>query len=148
MRVLVDSCVLGELCHPKKNRKTAEWFETILNTRFDQIALVVPEIADYELRRELLRGLAKQQIDQRSIDRLDELAALLDYQPLTTDALRDAAQLWADARNAGHPTASNDALDGDVILAAQAREVAGTVVTNNTKHLSLFVDAKHWTEIS
>jgi hypothetical protein len=50
----------------------------------------VPEIADYEVRRELLRanrvsGLA----------RLDGLARLLEYLPLTTAAMRQAVVFWA-----------------------------------------------------
>jgi hypothetical protein len=50
--------------------------------------------------------------------------------------------LWAEARLQGLP------LDGDVILAAQAVAVNGTIVTANRKHLSRFVPAKEWTEIS
>jgi hypothetical protein len=52
--------------------------------------VIVPEIADYEVRRELLRanrvsGLA----------RLDGLARLLEYLPLTTAAMRQAVVFWA-----------------------------------------------------
>jgi hypothetical protein len=38
-------------------------------------------------------------------------------------------------------------LDIDVILAAQAHEVRGIVVTENVGHLVLFVEAKDWGEI-
>lgn len=63
-----------------------------------------------------------------------------------------AAELWADARKSGNPTADNKALDADVILAAQAKlaELNGNsviVVTTNKKHLSMFVDAREWQEI-
>ena len=78
-------------------------------------SVYLPEIADYEVRRELLRaGKAS------SIARLDALAAALKYVPLSTAAMRKAAELWADSRKAGKPTASEKAIDGDVILAAQA----------------------------
>jgi hypothetical protein len=56
-------------------------------------------------------------------------------------------------RNAGTPTAGVDALDGDVILAAQvlslglpAEEVV--VATTNVAHLSLLVPAELWTDIT
>ena len=62
--------------------------------------------------------------------------------------MRKAAEIWANARGHGMPTAAEQALDGDVILAAQALAVNGTVVTTNPKHVSRFVDAKEWTEIS
>jgi hypothetical protein len=44
------------------------------------------------------------------------------------------------------------ALDGDVILAAIALSIAAeghevVVATDNARHLSLFVDARHWSDI-
>lgn len=63
-----------------------------------------------------------------------------------------AAQLWAQVRQQGKPTADNSALDGDVILAAQAiligsDEHPSIVATSNAKHLSLFVEAQDWQDI-
>lgn len=110
--------------------------------------MAVPEIADYEVRRELLRA------DKRlGIARLDELCAGYMYLPLTTPVIHDAAGLWADACNAGHPTAHPHALDCDVILAAQARSAQAAygretvVVTTNVEHLSRYTDARLWSDI-
>lgn len=72
-------------------------------------------MADYEVRRELLRAGRL-----RSVERLDELAAELDYLPLDTASMRRAAEFWALARNLGTPTADPREIDADVILAAQA----------------------------
>ena len=63
-----------------------------------------------------------------------------------------ASELWAEARNRGKPTARSEALDGDVILAAQALLVAEAgneviVATTNVKHLSQFIDAREWRKI-
>ena len=64
-----------------------------------------------------------------------------------------AADLWAQARQHGHPTAADRALDGDVILTAQAQllqEKAGEamiIATLNVGHLIRFVDARHWSDI-
>ena len=79
--------------------------------------VVVPAVNYYEALRELERLQAARQIARlrafchASPDR---------YVPLTDAQLDLAAVLWGRARNAGKPTASADALDGDVILAAQA----------------------------
>jgi hypothetical protein len=107
----------------------------------------VPEIADYEVRRELLRVNAT-----ASLTRLDLLGMALGYAPLTTAVMRRAAQFWAEARSRGRPTADAAALDGDMILCAQASLVAETgdeiiVATANVTHLSLFADAALWHEI-
>ena len=59
-----------------------------------------------------------------------------------------AAELWAEARKRGQPTADPKVLDGDVILAAQALQVGGIVVTDNIGHLSQFVDARRWSDIT
>jgi predicted nucleic acid-binding protein len=74
------------------------------------------------------------------------------YLPLTTPVLYWAAELWAQARNRGHITASDPALDGDVILAAQALEYLSggmgmVIATTNVKHLAFFTDARLWTDI-
>ena len=63
-----------------------------------------------------------------------------------------AADLWAQARQGGTPTADPHALDVDLILAAQVLtagwNLATTVVaTSNTKHVGLFVPAKEWADI-
>lgn len=70
------------------------------------MSVYVPEIADYELRRELLRIKSS-----RSITRLDQLKVRLNYAPITTEAMLNAAELWAAARHAGKPTADEKALD-------------------------------------
>ncbi len=99
--VLLDSGPLGLATNPKpspNNLACSEWLQSLIEAR---IRVVVPEIADYEVRRELLRaskfnGLAL----------LDTLAESLEYLPLTTSTMRRAARLWADARQSGQPTMS------------------------------------------
>ena len=103
--------------------------------------MLVPEIADYEVRRELLRANKS-----RGVAKLDALASSVGYLPLTTAAVRKAAELWAEARQQGHPTASDQSLDADVLLAAQALTLGSEVViaTTNVGHLSRFVAAEEW----
>jgi predicted nucleic acid-binding protein len=105
---------------------------------------MLPEIADYEVRRQLIRAGKT-----AGIRRFDELKSQIPYRPLTAEVMLLAAQLWADARNRGKPMADPNVLDGDVILAAQAiLEVnAGNevvIATTNVGHLSQFVDAREW----
>jgi len=72
------------------------------------------------------------------------------YLPLTTAAMRQAAAFWAEARNARRQTADDKALDGDVILAAQAvtLPVPGAVIaTTNVGHLGRYAPAEVWRNI-
>jgi hypothetical protein len=73
--------------------------------------------------------------------------------PLTTEIMLQAASFWAQARNMGKPTAPDTALDGDVILAAQAEVLSSeghqvVIAATNVKHLNLFVDARLWRDIN
>jgi predicted nucleic acid-binding protein len=112
--------------------------------------LVVPAIAYFEVRRELERaGMT------RSIAQLDAFnAARPDrFLSVTDSALRLAAKLWAQARNAGTPTADPKELDADVVIAAQALDMGVPaadliVATINVGHLSLFVAADLWSNIT
>ena len=149
MLVILDSGPLGLLSNPTTHGQAHQaraWAQTHL-ANGGRIA--VPEIADYEVRRELLRAGK-----EPGIARLDRLCDGLGYLPLSTAIMRLAAELWAEARNAGLPTAHDAALDGDVILAAQARAVVAAngnetvvVATTNTAHLGRYVDARLWSEI-
>ena len=58
--------------------------------------------------------------------------------------MRQAAALWAQAKQAGQLNADPRELNGDVILAAQALQIGAIVVTENLGHLSLFVRAVDW----
>lgn len=140
--LLLDSGVLGQIAHPRPNPDTAEWVMRAANAW----AIVVPEIVDCEIRRELLRIRSI-----RGLSRLDRLGQTPGYAPLTTQIVRRAAQLWADARNGGMPTASPNAIDADVLLAATAIELGTAnriiVATANVRHLGRFVDARRWQDI-
>ena len=106
---------------------------------------MVPEIADYEVRRELIRARRA-----AGIARLDAFIGQVEFLPIETAAMRRAAAFWAEARQQGRPTAPDPALDADVILAAQAATLERTdviVATTNPKHLSRYVAAELWTGI-
>lgn len=104
---------------------------------------LVSELADYELRRELLRLGAV-----RSLAHLDELGRELLYVPVSTAVWRRAAELWADARNNGFVTADPHALDGDALVSAQALEEDAVVITTNVKHFeALSVRALEWNAV-
>lgn len=142
--VLLDAGPLGLVTNPKPLPEVMQcqhWLETLL---LAGVQVVVPEIADDEVRRELLRAGKV-----RGIRHLDRLKATLDYRPMTTDVMLKAAEFWAQTRRLGRPTADDSALDGDVILAAQAFRLQQpgnivTVATMNVAHLARFVAASHW----
>jgi len=87
--VLLDTGPLSAVTHPRanRNREIAEWLKRLLRAGCH---VVIPEIADYELRRELLRAGKP-----ASIERLDGLKRLSRYAPLNTDMMLRAAELWA-----------------------------------------------------
>ena len=144
--VLLDSGPLGLVTNPSGSKEALQcgsWFQQMVASG---AIVIVPEIADYEIRRELLRARKTQ-----GIQRLNAFIAKTEYLAITTNAMRQAAKYWADARQQGRPTADDKALDGDVILAAQAATLNQTdviIATTNVKHLSLFTEAMLWSDIS
>jgi predicted nucleic acid-binding protein len=108
------------------------------------IQVCVPEIADYEVRRELLRANKSQ-----GLQRLDALKELVRFAPIKTAVVLRAAEYWARARNMGKQTADDKALDCAMFLVAQAAELGGPgerviIATTNVRHLSLFAHASRW----
>ena len=142
--VILDTGVLGKVTNPKTNQDCLNWLITLDINGYE---IAIPEIADYELRRELIRANKL-----KGIQRLDQLKNEIIYLPITTSVMLYAAKLWAEVRQSGQATADPKSLDGDVILAAQAllqaQQVYKVIVaTTNVKHISRFVDARLWTDI-
>jgi hypothetical protein len=147
--IILDSGPLGLLMQ-RRSLSIADRCRAWLSGRISQGAqCLVPEIADYEVRRELIRMTSV-----AAIGRLDAFNAALPgrYLPLTTAIMRQAAALWADVRQRGFPTADAKELDGDVIVAAQAMGCPfppGDVIvaTTNPVHLARFPAADLWTNL-
>ena len=142
--VLLDAGPLGLVTNPKHSPLStacAVWLQGLLTSG---ARVIVPEIADYEVRRELLRANK-----QSGVAQLDALAATLEYLPLTTVAMRQAAEFWAQARRQGQPTAGDQTIDGDMILAAQAVTLGapGVIATTNVGHLSRFAPSELWHQV-
>lgn len=143
--VLLDAGPLGLVTNPKRSpvsTSCAVWLQSLVDASW---RVIIPEIADYEVRRELLRAKKSAGVAQ-----LDALAALLEYLPLTTAAMRQAAALWATARQQGQPTAGDQTIDADMILAGQALSLGDpdvVIATTNVGHLSRFVAADVWQNI-
>ena len=143
--VVLDAGPLGLVTNPRRSPTSgacAAWLQSLLS---DGARVVLPEIADYEVRRELLRANKK-----GGINHLDDLGRLIEYLPITTAAMRRAAEFWALARQQGQQTASDTSIDADMILAGQAMTLGVTdviVATTNVGHLGRFVPADLWTNI-
>ena len=99
--VFLDTGPLGVLTNPKGTPDALacqRWVRDLLAAR---VRVVVPAIADYELRRELIRAgkIA-------GLRRLDAVRTGLEFDPITQAALDRAAELWAVVRTSGRPTAA------------------------------------------
>jgi predicted nucleic acid-binding protein len=146
--VLLDSGPLSLVTKRPGQSKEVDacqsWLASLL---INGATVYLPEIADYETRRELIRS---GQIG--GIVRLNSLAEKIDLLRIDFGSMRKAAELRAQARNLRIATADKHALDGDVILCAQALSLGlapteFVIATSNVKHLSRFVPAEEWANI-
>ena len=149
---VLDSGPLGMIVRaPSKPHivRCLTWLKTIQATG---AVVIIPEIAHYEVRRELLRIRAVGSL--RRLDYALDPSSGLEHLLLTADAIVKAAEFWAILRQSGIPTSSRDALDADAILAGQGA-LAGqpgdtvTIATMNLAHLNRFpgIDAQNWDQI-
>jgi len=145
--VLLDASPLGILANPGLSPLTFQcraWADSLLA---QGIQLVISEVADYEVRRELIRAGKLQ-----SVARLDSLKATLTYLPINTPTMLKAAEIWAQARRIGKPTAHNLRLDADAIICAQAALLIedgddAVIATSNVAHMSEFAPAALWQDV-
>ena len=138
---MLDSGPLGRLTHAdySRNREHREWLAALLD---GGVAVFLPEIADYEVRRNLIvENLTG------SLANLDALPSLVTYVPITTADMRQAAVLWAQSRKTGRTVGDPREQNADVILAAQAIRLGAIIATDNIGHLTQFTTARPWTTI-
>ena len=146
--LLLDSSILGKILRPDLDANKPVSAAILRLQRDPKFRVYIPAITDYELRRKLLhlelqRHQPRKWVRKALID-LDELVSA-DYIPLTTETLRLAARIWAQTRAKGQLRAPEDGLDVDVILAAQARQSGGKIITTNEKHFLSIADVFDWT---
>lgn len=141
---ILDSGPFSLATHPKFSPDSAKLKAWLASALVSGARVVVPEVVEFEVRRELIRAGKT-----NSVARLDALADRLGTLPVDRQVWRLASELWAEARLQGASTAPDASLDADVILAAVARLAAKDgatvlVVTGNVGHLGRFVDARDW----
>lgn len=144
--IILDSGPLGLITNPKLSTESTTCTRWLQSHLAGGSRIILPELADYEVRRKLLRANKF-----KGIARLDSLVEFLEYLPITTAAMRQAAQFWAQARQQGQPTAGDKTIDGDMILVAQVTVLAipeTIIATTNVGHLSRFAKADLWQNIS
>jgi predicted nucleic acid-binding protein len=153
MIVFVDSGVLGILTNPNKfgeARDCEQWLYSLLSKG---VYVCSSDICDFEVRRGLVLAL-RNKPEFNGIQNLDEIREIIDFLPINSSLLRQAAHLWASARSQGIPTADNKSLDVDIIISAHWQVLKENfpgryvvVATTNVKHLSRFTEAKVWNNI-
>jgi predicted nucleic acid-binding protein len=153
MIIFIDTGVLGLITSPNENlevRKCQNWLYQLIARG---VYAISSEICDYELRRSLILESFTTN-NQRSRDNLNYLNSLIDFFPVSTEVLQKAAELWAQARRQGIPTADRKNIDADMIIAATSQLVQTQypgrnllVATTNVKHIDSFIAAKTWEDI-
>ena len=147
--VILDAGPTGLASKPRGNLAADACRAWIEGLKRAGVNVAVPEIARYEVRRELVRSRAV-----AGLLRLDALHPGLAFLPITGDVMDLASELWGHVRRLGLPTAGDEALDGDAILAAHAL-IAATlgdaviIATTNVGHMARFpgVVAADWRTI-
>ena len=140
--VVLDARPLSQICHPRKWEEISDWFLKVIASGH---RIVIPEITDYEVRRLLVKRGATRQLEE-----LDGNVDDFYYAPLSTELMREAAQIWAEAENSGHRFGHPKTLNADAILVAQTQAMGEdvTVITKNVRPLAPFVEAVWWTDFA
>ncbi|MFO0812752.1 MAG: nucleic acid-binding protein [Gemmatales bacterium] len=143
MTYLLDAGPLGLLAHSRSTARLPiqSWVYQQLQ---DGNTVLISEVADYEVRRELIRLIQKQQLPASRLTRLDALQSFCPLTLLTHSNWQQAAELWASMRNQGIPTSELASLDADVLVISQTLELDATVVTVNPKHFEVHCKTLAW----
>lgn len=154
MIIFIDTGVLGLIVSPNDKQEVRNCQNWLYQLIARGIYVVSSEICDYELRRSLI--LESFTTDNKlSLDNLNAITSLIDLLPVSTAVLHQAAELWAQARRQGTPTADAKNIDADMIIASSCQLLQAQypgqdliVATTNVKHINQFIAARRWEEIN
>lgn len=148
--VVLDSGPLGLACSRIGTPKADDCRAWLVALELAGVDVLIPTVADYEVRRELVRIGATAKLGN-----LDGLLARFPLADVTAEAFRRAAEFWAIVRRGGLPTAGRDELDADALIAGVAATVGApgdvvAIATTNVRHLARFpgIDAREWNTIA
>ncbi|WP_435019008.1 type II toxin-antitoxin system VapC family toxin [Tundrisphaera sp. TA3] len=147
--ILQDAGVVGLLCSAPSLPNVASALEWLSRRVARDAKIVLTDLTDYEVRRELDRLGAIKKLGR--LERLRDESLTIG---VSHEAWVKASEFWAITRREGRPTADPHSLDGDTILAGVAATVGPpgdsvTIATTNVGHLSRFpgIDARSWESI-
>lgn len=153
MIVFIDSGVLGKLANPTKYGEINDCLECLYGLLARGVNVCSSQLCDYEVRRSMVLE-ARNKPHLTSLSNLNKLQGFINFLPVTSEVLLQAAELWASARSQGIPTADNKNLDADMIICSHwqmlTEESPGryvVIATENVKHLSRFAESKNWRDI-
>jgi hypothetical protein len=84
--VLLDAGPLGMITNPKSSPESEACKNWLTRLASNEVEIVIPKIANYEVRRELLRAGK-----ESGLGRLNALKGILAYAPITTSVMLRAA---------------------------------------------------------
>ncbi len=85
--VLLDAGPLGMVTNPRSSPENEACKDWLAGLVYSGIEAIIPEIVDYEVRRELLRS-----DKHKGVHRLDALRGMLGFAPITTQVMLKAAE--------------------------------------------------------
>lgn len=154
MIVFLDTSVLGKLSNPNPYPEAVQcqiWFERLLARG---VYFTSSELCFYELKRGLILSI-KQGMSSQGLYQLNYLREFIDVLEVNEKIADLSAEIWSLSRLRGSPTASETALDIDIIISAHwqllKQQFEGryiVIATTNVKHLNLFAEAEEWNKIN
>ena len=106
--LVLDTGPAGKIAHPSISPDIRQWLQgrAAAGDRF-----VLPEIVDYELRRNFLLEIRRGRTSfARSLQRLDQLRSRMIFLPLNSEAMLKAAELWANLEAWANPQQTRKSL--------------------------------------
>ncbi|BAZ09904.1 hypothetical protein NIES4071_17180 [Calothrix sp. NIES-4071] len=152
MIVFIDSGVLGVLATPIKSDEASICEQWVYGLLAKGVDVCSSQLCDYEVRRSMVLE-ARKNPHSDNISSSDELQDMINFLPVTSEVLIQAAELWASARSQGTPTGDNKSLDDMIIcdywqmLREESRGRYIVIATNNVEYLGRFAESQLWINI-